>query len=344
MNEPKAIRSGFQAVLQHPLAFVAELACHWAASIAAGAIALYALFSFLHSLPVSDEDAFLLRGMLPGYTSEAIQHILKGSGPRLVVLLLIVSISAGVMHWLATSAGRSAVLPSLLGGFCNTPYREDKLIASYGTTAVLCRLQALRVSLTFTTVLADLGVLALAEANSRVPVIDLHETRGAYTHDPRVFFGVLFVFGGIVLLASSVLDWYLELSPVLAVMRRSGVRDSFRDAAAIAQRRARQFSTISLVHGALRILLNAAIAIVLFASLNLLVQLPFQLRWTTILFVLGIWSSVQRFLGLSRIAAWGRVIMWDDEYNSYVPPAVTKKKLEIGMPHPLLEPPVAPAM
>jgi len=285
-----------------------------------------------------------LRGTLPGFATEAMKHILKGSGPKLVALIVIVSISAGLLRWLATSAGRSAVLPTLLAGHYPTINSEEKMNVSPSTSAVLFRLYALRVALTFTTVLANLGVLALAEAKSRIPVIDLHETQGAYTHDSRVFFGVVFVLGGIVMLASSILGWYLALSPVMSVMRKSGVRESFRQAADIAQRRARQFSTITLVYGTLRLFLNALSAIVLFTCLNLIIQLPFLLRWTSILFLLGIWSAVQRFLGLSRIAAWGRIIAWDEEQNSYVPPPVILKKMEIGMPHPLLEPPVVPTM
>src|SRR5579872_546623 len=115
MSEPKAIRSGFRAVFAHPLALLAEIACHWTAFIGVAVVTLYALFSFLHSLPVSDEDAFLLSGLLPGLTGEALGHIFKGSGPKLLELSVIVAISAAVLRWFATSAGRSAVLPEVLG-------------------------------------------------------------------------------------------------------------------------------------------------------------------------------------------------------------------------------------
>jgi len=344
MNDPQAIRSGFRAVLTHPLSFVAEVVSHWAASVAAGSIVFYALLSFLHSLPVSDEDAFLLQGMLPGYTSEAMKHILKGCGPKLVILALIVSISVGLLRWLATSASRSAVLPPLLGDLNQDKEVKEKLSNSPAVTAVLFRLHALRIALTFTTVLANFGVLALAEAKSRVPIIEMNETQGAYSHNAGIFFGIVIVLSGIVMLASSVLDWYLELSPVLAVMRATGVRDAFRDAADLAQRRARQFTTVSLFFGTLRWSLNVSTGLVVFVSLSILLQLPLPLRWTVFLFLLAIWSLVQRFLELSRIAAWGRIVLWDGEKNTFTPPPMLPKKMEIGITHPLLEPPVVPAM
>jgi len=343
MNEPKAIRSGFRGVLTHPLAFAAEVASHWTASLAASAITFYALFSFLHSLPVSDEDAFLLRGVLPGYTSQALKHIFTGSGPKLVFLLLIVSISTGILRWIATAAGRSAVLPIVLGSLPEEKNGVEKM-NSVPNTAALFRLHALRVALTFTTILANLGVLALAEAKSRVPIIEMNETRGAFIHDMSVFFGVIFVLGFIVMLASSVLDWYLELSPIVADLHGTGVRDSFRIAAELAQRRTRQFSSVSFTYGVMHWSFNAFLAFFLFLSINLIVQLSLPLRWTFLASLLAIWSVVQRFLGLSRLVALGRIIVWDDESASYAQLPVNLKKMEIGEHHPLLEPPVVPAM
>jgi len=184
------------------------------------------------------------------------------------------------------------------------------------------------------------GVIALAEAKSRVPVVELHETQGAHTHRSSEFWGIAIGLSLLVSLATASLRWYLSLAPIFCAQYGVGVRDALRMAAGIASKRARNFSWIGFVHWAIRLVMNLCLLVPGFTLLGMVARMSKVPLWLAAVVVMMVWSAVGHFMGLAQLASWMRIIAWDEEERNRPPVPVIVPVVV----RPLLDPPIVPAM
>jgi len=326
---------GFKAVFTRPLAWGAELAWRWVSSLTLWLIVLYTFFSYLHSLPVSDTDRFMLSGVVPGLAAEGVRHIIAGSGGRLLKLILLVSAAWSVLWWAAASLGRSATLLDMTETQNSMVRRNFKFVLT-----AISRIHAIRIALNVASTMAYCGVIVLAEVKSRVPVVDLHETQGVHTHRSGEFWTIFIGLSLLVSLATVSLRWYLSLAPIFCVQYGVRVRDAVRMAAGIGSKRAQNFSWVGFAHWAIRLVLNLCLIVPGFTLLGVIAHMPKVFVWIFVIVGMMAWSAVGHFLGLSQLASWMRIIKWDEEERN-------KPTEPLHMPavaRPLLDSPIVPAM
>jgi hypothetical protein len=105
---------GFRTLFRRPALPLAEISWRWSFGAAAWLLGVFAFFEYLDTLPVSNRDLLFLRSGTPAFISRALAHIIRGSGLRLVLAILLVSAALSVVWILLASLGRAATLEPLL--------------------------------------------------------------------------------------------------------------------------------------------------------------------------------------------------------------------------------------
>lgn len=130
---------------------LAEIAWRWSFAAAAWALVIFTLYEYLRSLPVSGSDLVLLRTRHPFLVSQALAHILRGSGFRLGKSAIVVFLAVTILWIILASVGRSVTLKAIL----HSAHPETGAGSLLG-------LNFLRAALMVAAVLATLGALILA--------------------------------------------------------------------------------------------------------------------------------------------------------------------------------------
>jgi hypothetical protein len=105
---------GFRTIFSRPALSLAEITWRWSFGAAGTFLAVFALFEYFDTLPVSNRDRFLLRTGAPSFVLRALSHILQGSGARFLLALLVTCAALSLLWILLASLGRAATLTSLL--------------------------------------------------------------------------------------------------------------------------------------------------------------------------------------------------------------------------------------
>lgn len=322
MSKSHAVREGFAAIFRDPLVYLAELAWRWTYTIAAGLVVTYGLLLFLNSLPVSDRDLFGLSGIVPGLYGAALANIFKGSGPKMVRLAMMLSLSLGLLWFLAASLGRSATLTALL----RKPARLRPIF----------RLHAMRLIIGSAAWIAYVGAFAVAASAARFE-------NGPGYH-PGKFYLVFLLLSLVISSAWSSASWYLSLGPILSVRNSTGTLDSLYDAAALVRRQPRQFSWVGIFYGVLRAVIWFVAFFSLLIALASVAAAPPGVTTAVLILFLAAYSAVSSFLYLARMGSYLRILEWDRASDE-------AERLRLQTPatppmpsRPLLDPPVVPAM
>ena len=105
---------GFRSVFRRPALPLAEIIWRWSFGSAAGILLVLGLVEYLNTLPVSSLDVVLLRTRQPWLISQAITHIFRGSGLRLVLVVVPLVFALAILWISIASIGRAATLDTLL--------------------------------------------------------------------------------------------------------------------------------------------------------------------------------------------------------------------------------------
>jgi hypothetical protein len=320
MSRSHAVREGFAAIFRDPLVYLAELAWRWTYTIAAALVVTYGVLLFLNSLPVSDRDLFGLSGIVPGLAGTALANIFKGSGPKMVRLAIMLSLSLGLMWFFAASLGRSATLTALL--------RKPAVLRP------IFRLHFLRLAVGSAAWIAYMGAIAVAASAARF--------ENGQDYDPGKFYLVFLVFSLVISSAWSSASWYLSLGPMFSVRNSTGTLDSLYDAAALVRRQPRQFSWVGIFYGVLRAIIWLVAFFSLLTALAAVAAAPPGVTIAVLILFAAAYSAISNFLYLARMGSYLRIMEWDREWSEAErlrPPAPTPLPRR-----PLLDPPVVPAM
>jgi len=216
---------GFRTIFRRPALSLAEISWRWSFGAAACLLAVFGLFEYLDTLPVSTRDLFLLRSGAPAFVSRALAHILRGSGFRLLLAMFIVFSALAVLWIVIVSIGRAATLPPLLESIRTRARASAAPTPSEGSSTnlnseatnhpvrSLAGLHFLRVVVFGLAAFALVGAAFAASILS--PKDDPH---------PGIAFFFFFLLAILIFLAVTSLNWLLSLAALFVV--RDG-EDSF---------------------------------------------------------------------------------------------------------------------
>src|SRR5882762_6725794 len=106
---------GFHSVSRKPVVPVAEVAWRWSFGAAAWVLLGLGVLEYLDTLPVSSTDLLMLRTGHPLLVSNALSHIVRGTGFRLVLASVFLFSALAILWILLASIGRAATLDALIG-------------------------------------------------------------------------------------------------------------------------------------------------------------------------------------------------------------------------------------
>jgi hypothetical protein len=108
---------GFRVMLRRPSFGLAEIAWRWSLGVASWLLLVFAFFEYLNTLIVTRGDMLLLRTRQPGLIFEAIAHIFRGSGFRVIETIIVLAVALAI-GWIAiASFARAATIRALLSYF-----------------------------------------------------------------------------------------------------------------------------------------------------------------------------------------------------------------------------------
>jgi hypothetical protein len=197
---------GFRAMFRRPSFGLAEIAWRWSFGSAAVLLLTFSFLEYLDTLPVSAGDMFFLRTRQPFLISQALLHILRGSGARLADAAIVLGLALA-LAWIGIAAlGRAVTIKALLG------YLSEELNNQELAGAKAWRFQSL-VGLNFFRVAAILAaavgwVAAWILAGAVSP--DSDPSPGSAM---LVFLTMILLVG----LAWSAVNWFLSFATVFAV-------------------------------------------------------------------------------------------------------------------------------
>jgi hypothetical protein len=106
---------GFRSIFRRPALPLAEVAWRWSFGAAAFVLIGLGFLEYLDTLPVSPTDMLMLRTGHPMLVSNALSHIARGSGFRLVLAFVFLFSTLAILWILLASIGRAATLDALIG-------------------------------------------------------------------------------------------------------------------------------------------------------------------------------------------------------------------------------------
>ncbi|MCU1287035.1 MAG: hypothetical protein JWO13_3385 [Acidobacteriales bacterium] len=297
MSRSRAVRSGFSAVFLRPWAFAAELAWRWTFGAAALLLLAYGILLFLSSTPVSDRDLMGLAGIIPGSARSAIQHIARGSGPRLLALIFSMAFGLSFLWWLASGLGRAAVIQELL------PERKLEGAAALGR---VFQLQLVRTTVFLIALLAYVAAFAVSLSAAPMTTANGKPASADFTVFCLIFLPITILFGWL----WSSLNWCLSVAPIVAVRHGSSTFASFSGAIRLSLRSGRQFLWTGFVFGAVRLILVFLFLSFALTTFGIFAQFSGSLAMAAVFVVFLGYCALSDFVGIARFAAYVRIIEW----------------------------------
>lgn len=192
-------------MLRRPSLGFAEISWRWSFGAAAALLITFSFFEYLGTLPVSRLDLLLLKSRQPALVGQAIAHIFQGSALRVVRTSIVLTLCLAVVWIVIAALGRAATVKSLSAYFRSQLQPDYRLKNS--RLRSLLGLNVFRVAAAFAASVGGLAALMLGSA-----VSPRAETA------PGVSFLIVLSVLLLVWLAWSVVNWFLSLASVFAVI------------------------------------------------------------------------------------------------------------------------------
>ncbi len=319
---------GFRTLFRLPSLGLAELAWRWSFGLAVTVLLAVSLREYLSTLAVTPAERFLLQTGQPALVLQTLARILRGSAPRAVVALLVLTLAL-TLAWIVLAAlGRAATLTTLFWFF-----RQEHEGPPAWPLRSLMGLNFLRVASLLAAGIGSLGAVLVAGATATASKADPSPGSGL------LIFWTLVLFIG---LAWSALNWILSLSAIFVVGEGRttfgalwAAVDLFRNRPAAVMAASTWFG---IAHGVAFVIASSAAAF----PLGLAGVLPSGVVLGGVILVVLVYFAIADFLHVGRLAAYVCLI----EFPESVQPAVVSIQPEdddILSDIPGLVPPPEPA-
>ena len=203
---------GFRVMLTRPSFGMAEIAWRWSFGATVVLLVAFSFFEYLDTLPISRGDLLFLKTRQPALVSEAMAHIFRGSGLRLVEVSIVLAIFL-TLGWISlASLARAATIRALLTHLhdWNTTFPAEPARTRLGS---LFGLNFFHVAITVAAVVGCLAAWLMGGAAS-----------SSSNPSPVVAFFIFLAVASLVWLVWSVLNWFLSLASLMVV---AGGQDAF---------------------------------------------------------------------------------------------------------------------
>jgi len=301
---------GFRAIVRRPSFGLAEIAWRWSFGAAAWFLLAGTFAAYLNTLPVTRGDVLLLKSRHPVLVSQALQHIFRGSGFRVVEALIVqgLCLAAG---WIVVAAlARAAITRELLNYFgeqasAAQPTPGDR--RGWQLRTVL-GLNSLRVGATLA---AAVGCLAALRAGSAAsPDND---------PSPGSAFLVTLCVALLVWLAWSVINWFLSLALVFVVAEGRDAFDALVAAVDLCSRRRGAVFAVGTWFGLAHLVLFVIATTVVAFPLSFAPLLPAAMTLGGVLLVTLLYFALVDLLYAGRLAAYIALLTFPDETPALLP-------------------------
>ena len=283
---------GFRTVFRRPSFVLAEIAWRWSFGLAATVLLTFCLYEYLNTLPVSRGDIFLMRTGQPALVWQALAHIFRRSGPRLVKALIVLTVGMATAWIAMATLGRAVTVKALLS-YLRRENADEPSCEKAWRLGPLAGLNFLRVAVTLVGAVGCVAAWMLGAAASP----DKDPSPGSAV---LIFLTIVML----VYLAWSALNWFLSLASVFVV--REGEDTFGAIAAAVALCRTR---TVPVVAASTWFGLAHVVAFVIASSvvafpLGFATVLPAGVVLGGMLLVTLLYFALADFLYAGRLAAY----------------------------------------
>jgi len=286
---------GFRAAFRRPSLTLAEIMWRWTAGATAAALAIFGLFEYLETLPVTNGELLFLRTRHPYLVGEAIAHILRGSLNRAVIAAMLAALMLAMLWIVAASVGRIATVRGLLDYFRRdvagdvSPNRSGES----RPLPVLLRLNFLRVAVALAAVFGFVGASILAGFASP----DAHPRPGlAFFLFLPLAALICWVWGG--------LNWLLSLAGMFAVRDGDDAVGAITSAVAFCRERTGAVFAVSTWTGLAHLVAFVGATTVVSMLLGFVAVVPWRLVVAVMILVTVIYLALGDWLYMARLAGY----------------------------------------
>jgi len=301
-------------MFRRPSLGLAEIAWRWSFGFAAALLLALSFMEYLHTLPVTAGDLFLLRTQQPFLISQAMAHIFAGSGPRVVKATILLGLAMTVV-WIAIAAlCRSVTLRAVESYLC-----EEGIAGQGWRMGSLAGLNFLRVAAALAAGLGGLAAFLIAGAASP-------EGASAPGIAVLIFLTVLLL----VWLAWAVMNWVLSFASVFVIAQGEDTFGAIAAALLLPRSRVGPVLAAStwfgLAHVTVFVIASSVVAFVL----ALAWALPPIVIFLGVLIVTLFYFAVADFLYMGRLAAYVAIVEGPEAI-----PVVEAAPPPVGSPSPI---------
>jgi len=282
-------------MLRHPAFGLAEIAWRWSFGATCWLALTFSAREYLRTLPVTHSDLLLLRTRQPTLISEAIAHIFRGSGFRLLEALIVLTSGLAVGWIVLGSFARAATLRALLNYF-QEGENSRKVPAKLRVHSIV-GLNFFRVALTLA---ATVGCASAFLLESAVSTPANPAPGSAFL----LFLSVLML----VWLVWSIMNWFLSLAAVLVVADGQNTFGAIASAVALCRRRSGSVLAAGTWFGLAHITAFVLATSVVAFPLGLAGLLPAGMVLGAVLGVTLLYFAVTDFLYMGRLAAYVAIL------------------------------------
>ncbi len=303
MKSPSPTAEGFRAAFRRPALTLAEITWRWVLGAALLSVFTFYGIEFLNTLPVSNADALLIRTRQPLLLGQAIEHILRGSLHRAVFGALIAALGLAALWIIAASLGRLATTRAVLeyfrdGGVAGSR-REPSGAEEKLDTEKRRPIRAL-IDLNFLRVVVVLAML-LGLAGSAILSSKVSTDK---TPRPDLAVILCFLLGGIVLITSWLLNWWLSFAAIFAVRNGEDALGAIAAAATLARIRTGAVLAVSVWTGLAHLVVVSIVSSAVPFLLASLGVVPARLVFVGVLLMALAYFAVVDWLYVARLSGY----------------------------------------
>jgi hypothetical protein len=294
---------GFRVMLRLPSFGLAEIAWRWSLGAGAGLLLAFSLVEYFDTLPVTRGDLVLLRSSQPSLVSQAIAHIFRNSGFRVVETAIVLAMTAAFAWVVIGTLARAATIKSLIAYFRENFGTSDIAAAQPSNPPARSNLTSLfglncfRVAVTVAATVGCFAAFLLAAAATSPE----HPAPGSAF---LIFLTVIML----VWLAWSTVSWLLSLAAVFAVTRGEDTFGSIAAAVELCRIRAGSIFAAGTWFGLAHVTAFVVASSVVAFPLAFAEVLPAGVVLGGVLLVSLLYFAVADFLYMGRLAAYVAMI------------------------------------
>ena len=252
-------------------------------------------FEYLDTLPVTRGDLVLLRTRQPVLISQAVGHIVRGSGFRLVQAFVVLALALTVGWILVAALARAATIKALL-----THFREESDSSEPGPIWRIDPLLGLNFLRAAVTLAAFVGCFAGFVLGGMASSPDEPAPEGTFL--------IVLSIAGLVWLAWSVVNWLLSLAAIFVVANGRDTFGAIADAVDLFRRRRGSVFAVGawfgLAHTAAFMVVSTTAAF----PLGLATVLPWPMVLGGLMMIGLLYFAVADFLYMGRLAAYVAIL------------------------------------